>query len=62
MILKTEILKTEKEEYIEENGEISTYTLLHIPNNETTRALLYADDIYILERTQRESGQIVESL
>lgn len=61
-ILKTNVLKTKKEEYIEENGEMSTYTLLYIPNNETTRALLYAEQISILEHNQREGAQIVEDL
>ena len=30
-IVKTRVLKTEKQEVVEENGEISQYTLLYLP-------------------------------
>ena len=41
-IVKTRVLKTEKQEVIEENGEISQYTLLYLPANNDNKRLLYS--------------------
>ena len=38
-IIKTRVLKTEKQEVIEENGEITQYTLLYLPASDDNRRL-----------------------
>ena len=61
-IIKTRVLKTEKQEVIEENGEITQYTLLYIPANNYNRRLLYSGDVLIISHTQREGSELTMEL
>ena len=61
-IVKTRVLKTEKQEVIEENGEITQYTLLYIPANNYNRRLLYSEDVLIISHTQREGSELTMEL
>ena len=61
-IIKTRVLKTEKQEVIEENGEITQYTLLYIPANSCNRRLLYSGNVLIISHTQREGSELTMEL
>ena len=61
-IIKTRVLKTEKQEVIEENGEITQYTLLYLPANDGNRRLLYSEDVLIISHTQREGSELTMEL
>ena len=61
-IIKTRVLKTEKQEVIEENGEITQYTLLYLPASDDNRRLLYSEDVLIISHTQREGSELTMEL
>ena len=61
-IIKTRVLKTEKQEVIEENGEITQYTLLYLPASDDNRSLLYSEDVLIISHTQREGSELTMEL
>lgn len=61
-IIKTRVLKTEKQEVIEENGEITQYTLLYLPASNDNRRLLYSEDVLIISHTQREGSELIMEL
>ena len=61
-IVKTRVLKTEKQEVIEENGEITQYTLLYLPASNDNRKLLYSEDVLIISHTQREGSELTMEL
>lgn len=61
-IIKTRVLKTEKQEVIEENGEITQYTLLYLPASYDNRRLLYSEDVLIISHTQREGSELTMEL
>ena len=61
-IIKTRVLKTEKQEVIEENGEITQYTLLYLPASDDNRRLLYSKDVLIISHTQREGSELTMEL
>ena len=61
-IIKTRVLKTEKQEVIEENGEITQYTLLYLPASNDNRKLLYSENVLIMSHTQREGSELVMEL
>ena len=61
-IIKTRVLKTEKQEVIEENGEITQYTLLYLPVSNDNRRLLYSEDVLIISHTQREGSELTMEL
>lgn len=61
-IIKTRVLKTEKQEVIEENGEITQYTLLYLPASNDNRRLLYSEDVLIISHTQREGSELTMEL
>ena len=61
-IIKTRVLKTEKQEVIEENGEITQYTLLYLPAGNDNRKLLYSEDVLIISHTQREGSELTMEL
>ena len=61
-IIKTRVLKTEKQEVIEENGEITQYTLLYLPASDDNRMLLYSEDVLIISHTQREGSELTMEL
>ena len=61
-IVKTRVLKTEKQEVVEENGEISQYTLLYLPANNDNKRLLYSEDVLIISHTQREGSELTMEL
>ena len=61
-IIKTRVLKTEKQEVIEENGEITHYTLLYLPASDDNRRLLYSEDVLIISHTQREGSELTMEL
>lgn len=61
-IIKTRVLKTEKQEVIEENGEITQYTLLYLPASNDNRKLLYSEDVLIISHTQREGSELTMEL
>ena len=61
-IIKTRVLKTEKQEVIEENGEITQYTLLYIPVSSDNKRLLYSEDVLIISHTQREGSELTMEL
>ena len=61
-IIKTRVLKTEKQEVIEENGEITQYTLLYLPASDDNRRLLYSEDVLIIYHTQREGSELTMEL
>ena len=61
-IIKTRLTKTEKQEVIEENREITQYTLLHLPANNYNRRLLYSEDVLIISHTQREGSELTMEL
>jgi hypothetical protein len=52
--LNSKVIKTEKQEVIDNNGEITTTVLLHLPGTDENRKLLYSEDILILAKSQRE--------
>ena len=61
-IIKTRVLKTEKQEVIEENGEITQYTLLYLPASNDNRKRLYSEDVLIISHTQREGSELTMEL
>ena len=61
-IIKTRVLKTEKQEVIEENGEITQYTLLYIPASSDNKRHLYSEDVLIISHTQREGSELTMEL
>ena len=61
-IIKTRVLKTEKQEVIEENGEITQYTLLYLPASDDNIRLLYSEDVLIISHTQREGSELTMEL
>ena len=61
-IVKTRVLKTEKQEVVEENGEISQYTLLYLPANNDNKRLLYSGNVLIISHTQREGSELTMEL
>ena len=61
-IVKTRVLKTEKQEVVEENGEISQYTLLYLPANNDNNRLLYSGNVLIISHTQREGSELTMEL
>ena len=61
-IIKTRVLKTEKQEVIEENGEITQYTLLYLLASDDNRRLLYSEDVLIISHTQREGSELTMEL
>ena len=61
-IIRTGVLKTEKQEVIEENGEITQYTLLYLPASDDNRRLLYSEDVLIIFHTQREGSELTMEL
>ena len=61
-IIKTRVLKTEKQEVIEENGEITQYTLLYITASSDNKRLLYSEDVLIISHTQREGSELTMEL
>jgi hypothetical protein len=50
------VLKTEKQEVINENGDIEEYTLLYLPSTAENNKMLFADDVLVLAYTQREGS------
>ena len=61
-IIKTKVLKTEKQEVIEEHGDITQYTLLYIPASSDNKRLLYSEDVLIISHTQREGSELTMEL
>ena len=55
-VVYSSVLKTEKQEIINENGDIEEYTLLYLPSTAENNKMLFADDILVLSYTQREGS------
>lgn len=57
-VIYSSVLKTEKQEIINENGDIEEYTLLYLPSTAENNKMLFADDILVLSYTQREGSAV----
>jgi hypothetical protein len=53
-IVDSKVIKTEKQEEIDKDGNIITYVKLHLPATERNNALLFSKNIYVIAHTQRE--------
>ncbi len=53
-IVKTKVIKTEKQEEIDEDGNIITYVKIHLPATDKNNSLLFSKNIYIIAHSQRE--------
>ena len=47
-IVKTKVIKTEKQEEIDEDGNIVTYVKIHLPATDKNNSLLFSKNIYII--------------
>jgi hypothetical protein len=53
-VLNSKVIKTEKQEYIDENGNINTYVNLYIPATDENNKLLFSRNIFAISYSQRE--------
>lgn len=53
-VIKSKVIKTEKQEELDENGNIVSYTVISLPAIGDNDSLLFSKNIFVISHSQRE--------